>query len=172
MKKQFFALVCSLSLLLAIGACKKKEEKPPVPQAGLPVQQEGVSSGQELMMPKGQLTVVIPDSVKGKWKGVILVVKDKKTNKSQEFTINLNSEIAIPNSNLKISVGDFLPDFKMEGLSITSSSNEPNNPAVRVKVFDKDVEIFKGWLYSNFPAIHPFEHPVYSIALKSGQKKG
>ncbi len=172
MKKQVLAVVCSLSLLLAAGACKKKEEKPPVPQTGMPAQQEGMPPGQEVMMPKGQTTVVVPDSVKGKWKGVILVVTDKKTNKPQEFTVNLNSDLSIPNSNLKISVGEFLPDFKMDGLTITSSSNEPNNPAVGVKVFENDKEIFKGWLYLKFPAIHPFEHPAYSIALKSGQKKG
>ncbi|PKL51861.1 MAG: DUF2155 domain-containing protein [Nitrospira bacterium HGW-Nitrospira-1] len=195
MKKQILAVVCSLTLLLAAGACRKKEEKPPVPQAGMPGQeqgfpqvqqpampgqqpampgqQQGVPQGQmNIVVPKAQKTIVVPDSVKGKWKGVILVVSDKKANKQHEYTINLNSDLKIPNSNLKVSVGEYLPDFRMDGLNITSASNEPNNPAVGVKVFEHDEEIFKGWLYSKFPTMHPFEHPNYSIVLKGGVKKG
>jgi len=172
MKRQVLAVVCSFALLLAAGACKKKEDKPPMPQAGMPGQQQGLPPGHDVLMPKGQTTVVVPDAVKGKWKGVILVVTDKKTNKTQELTVNLNSDLNIPNSGLKVSVGEYLPDFKMDGLTITSSSNEPNNPAVGVKIFERDKEIFKGWLYAKFPTIHPFEHPNYSIAFKSGVKKG
>jgi hypothetical protein len=187
MKKQIFAVVCSLSLLLAAGACKKKEEKPPVPQTGMPGAMQGVPpaphgmpgeqqaapGGQmNIVVPKGEKTVVVPGSVKGKWKGVVLVVVDKKTNKQQEYTVNLSSDFKVPNSNLKISVGEYLPDFRMEGLTITSSSNEQNNPAVGVKIFENDKEVFKGWLYSKFPTMHPFEHPNYSIVLKSGLKKG
>jgi hypothetical protein len=184
MKKQMLAVVCSLSLLIAAGACKKKEEKPPMPQTGMPGQEQGMPPGMQpgmpggpqgqpnIVVPKGQKTIVLPDSVKGKWKAVVLVVSDKKTNKQQEFTVNLNSDLNIPNSNLKVSVGEFLPDFRMEGLTITSTSNEPNNPAVGVKVFENGKEIFKGWLYAKFPTMHPFEHPNFSIVLKDGVKKG
>jgi hypothetical protein len=184
MKKQMLAVVCSLSLLIAAGACKKKEEKPPMPQTGMPGQEQGMPPGMQpgmpggpqgqpnIVVPKGQKTIVLPDSVKGKWKAVVLVVSDKKTNKQQEYTVNLNSDLNIPNSNLKVSVGEFLPDFRMEGLTITSTSNEPNNPAVGVKVFENGKEIFKGWLYAKFPTMHPFEHPNFSIVLKDGVKKG
>jgi hypothetical protein len=189
MKKQILAVVCSLSLLIAAGACKKKEEKP-LPQTGMPGQEQGMPpgmqpgmqpgmpgqpggpQGQPIVVPKGEKTVVVPDSVKGKWKAVVLVVTDKKTNKQQEFTVNLNSDLKVPNSNLKVAVGEYLPDFRMEGLTLTSASNDPNNPAVGVKVFDGGKEIFKGWLYSKFPTMHPFEHPAYSIVLKDGVKKG
>jgi hypothetical protein len=183
MKKQILAVVCSLSLLVAAGACKKKEEKP-VPQAGMPGQEQGmpphgmpgqpgVPQGQpNVVVPKGEKKVVVPDSVKGKWKAVVLVVVDKKTNKQQEYSVNLNGDFQIPNSNLKISVGEYLPDFRMEGLNLTSLSNEPNNPAVGVKVAENGKEIFKGWLYSKFPTMHPFEHPNFGIFLKEGVKKG
>jgi hypothetical protein len=183
MKKQILAVVCSLSLLIAAGACKKKEEKPPFPQAmpgqgqgmppgGMPGQPGGPQGKPNIVVPKGEKTVVVPDSVKGKWKAVILVVTDKKANKQQEYTVNLNSDLKIPNSNLKVSVGEYLPDFRMEGLTLTSTTNDPNNPAVGVKVSENGKEIFKGWLYSKFPTMHPFEHPNFSIVLKDGVKKG
>ena len=194
MKKQILAVVCSLALLLTAGACKKKEEKPPIPQTGMPGQQMGVPPGPQpgmpgqqqgapqgqmnIVVPKGEKTVVIPDSVKGKWKAVILVVSDKKTNKQQEYTVNLNSDLKIPNSSLKVSVGEFLPEFRMDGLTLTSTSNEPNNPAVGVRIYDGSKQVFPasgkkwGWLYAKFPTMHPFEHPEFSILLKGGVKKG
>ena len=177
MKKQILVAVCGIALVLSFGACKKKEE---APQSGAPGQQlpaghpqpgAAGAPGQQVTMPKGQTTVNLPDAVKGKWKSVVLVVEDKASKKKTEYTVNVNSDFKIPGSNVKLSVGEFIPDFKMDGLSITSSSNEPNNPAVGMKVFEDDKEVFKGWLYSKFPAIHPFEHPKYAVMLKSGNKK-
>jgi len=188
MKKQILVAVCGIALVLSFGACKKKEEKLQAPQSGAPAQgqlppdhqqpgqlapgqQQGGPGGQQVTMQRGQTSVALPDAVKGKWKSVILVVVDKGSKKQTEYTINVNSDFKVPGSNLKLAVGEFIPDFKMNGLTITSSSNEPNNPAVGVKVFEDDKEVFKGWLYSKFPAVHPFEHPKYALLLKSGVKK-
>lgn len=178
MKKQFLVAVCSIALVLSFGACKKKEDKPQVPQVGAPAQQlppghpqAGAPGGQQVTMPKGQTSVSIPDAVKGKWKAVVLVVEDKGSKKKTEYTINLNSDFKVPGSNLSLAVSEFIPDFKMDGLTITSASNEPNNPAVGLKVLEDEKEVFKGWLYSKFPAIHPFEHPKYAVMLKTGVKK-
>lgn len=178
----------ALAFSFGLGACKKKEEQP-VPKAGLQMTPAAPGAGpapvpgtDPAQMPAGhgtapagpkpELKVVVPDSVKGKWSAVKIVVEDKGAKKSQEYTVNLNSELKVPNSNLKIAVGDFLPDFKMDAGTVTSSSNTPNNPSVNVKVFEGDKEVFKGWLYSKFPTIHPFEHPKYGITLKEGIKKG
>jgi hypothetical protein len=130
------------------------------------------------MMGTGKTQVVVPESVKGKWSAVTIIVEDKVAKAKQEYTVKLNSDFKIPNSSLKIHVGAFLPDFKMEGLSLTSGSNEPRNPALGIKVFESDKQIFPGpgkqwgWLFSKVPTIHPFEHPKYGITLKEGVKKG
>ena len=208
MKKKVLAVVCSLLLLVAAGACKKKQEQPvpqpgmPGSQQQLPAGHPGMAPGAPgqpgmapgapgapgmapgapgapgVMIPKGETSVSVPGGVKGKWKGVVLVVEDKETKKTAEYKVNLNSELKIPNSNLKVEVGEFLPDFRMNGLEITSVSNEPNNPAVGVKVFEGGKQIFPapgkkwGWLYAKFPTMHPFEHAKYAIGLKEGLKKG
>ncbi len=180
--RKFLAISAGVVLVfsLGLGACKKKEQQP-VPQGQqmmppggeMPAGQMPPGHGPAGMsMPKGELKIVVPDSVKGKWSAVKLVVEDKSTKKQQEYTINLNSDFKIPNSDLKIAVGDFLPEFRMDADTITSASNTPNNPAVRIKVFEGSKEIFKGWLYSKFPTIHPFEHPKYALFLKEGIKKG
>ncbi len=164
MVKKVLLMVLALLLSLSFTACKKKEEQP-APQAPM-----GPAGG--IMMPPGEIKVIVPESVKGRWDGVRLVIEDKVAKKTSEVTVKLHSEYTIPNSNIKIKVGDFLPDFKMEGLTITSLSNEPNNPAVRVIVYEDNKEIFKGWLYSKFPTIHPFQHDRYGIILKEGIRKG
>ncbi len=134
--------------------------------------------GQNIVMPKGETKIVMPDAVKGQWKAVVLQVESKATKKTAEYTVNLNSDFKVPNSNLKITVGEFLPDFRMNGLEMTSTTNEPNNPAVGVKIFDGSKQVFPapekkwGWLYAKFPTMHPFEHPDFSILLKGGVKKG
>jgi len=178
MNKKLMAVALSV-LLVGSFACKKKEQQP-LPQTpgtpgmgalppGHPQQGQG---NQGITMPKGELQVIVPANVKGKWGAVKIVVEDKTTKKAQEFTVKLNSDLQIPNSNLKVAVGDFLPDFKMDVGTITSTSNEPNNPAVSIKVFEGGKEVFKGWLYAKFPAIHPFEHPKVGLGLKEGVKKG
>ncbi len=192
MKKRIVLIVAASCLIFSL-ACQKKEEQPvpkaapsqspmaqpsdlnqPIPphgQAGMP------SEGQAGMPPHGnmgskeQKTVQVPADVKKSWGKVKLVFTDKVTKKSKEFTVDLGSEFAIPGTDLKVAVGEFLPDFKIMGSTITSGSNEPVNPGVRVEVFEKGKSIFKGWLYSKFPDMHPFEHEKYALNLKEGIRK-
>jgi len=86
--------------------------------------------------------------------------------------INMGQEAAVPGTTLKIKALEFLPDFRMEGEKITSVSNEPNNPAVRVQITEDGKEIFKSFLYSKFPQVHPLQHPKYMVTLKEPIKKG
>lgn len=179
-----------VAMVAAVG-CKKKEEKPAPPQGAqqlpgghppvpgapggqqMPGGPEMAQQGGGMPMPKaGTLKTVVPDAVKGKWGAVKLVIEDKSSKKRQEYSVNLNSDFKVPNSNLTIKVGDFLPDFRMAD-TITSASNQLNNPAVFIKVTENNAEVFKGWLYSKFPTIHPFEHPKFGISLKEAvAKKG
>ncbi len=159
MRKSVVVLMLLMFMVLPAG-CKKKEEPP----------KQTPPPGHGITIPKTQLKVVVPDSVKGKWKAVKLEVTNKSTTNKEEITINLNSEYSIPDSNLILKVGDFLPDFRMEGLIITSASNEPKNPAIHITVLENGNEIFKGWLYSKFPSIHPFQHEKYGLALLEGVK--
>lgn len=201
MKEKVLMIIISLVLAFSIGACKKKETEKPVPQVPmqpvpqgpmqLPPQMPMQPAPQMPQMPMqpapqvpmqrpmtmGETKVIVPDSVKGKWSAVKLVVEDKVKKESKEYTINLNSDFKVPDSNLKIHVGDFLPDFKMSGLTLTSASNEPKNPAVALRVFEGNKQIFPvqgkkwGWLFSKMPSIHPLNHPKYMIILKEGIPK-
>ncbi|MEE9523453.1 MAG: hypothetical protein V3V59_01740 [Thermodesulfovibrionales bacterium] len=169
MKRKLIVVTLGFVMVMAFGACEQKAEQEKAPVTPHTQSSPGV------MMPKGETKIVVPDGVKSKWTAVVLVLEDKVASKAEDITIKLDSEYAIPDSNLKVMVGDYLPDFRMDGLTITSASDQPNNPAVHVKVFEGDAEIFKGWIYSKFPTIHPFQHEKYGLQLKEaveGGKKG
>lgn len=184
-----FAVIPILALCLALLAfgCKKQEEEKPIPRAPITPQvpaepmspqaspqalpkgsPQGAPHGD--MGPKVEKSITVPDDVKKKWTQVKLALEDKTTKKTTEYTIKVGSEYEIPGTGLKVVVGEFVPDFKMDQTAITSASNEPNNPAVKVEVFEKGNSIFKGWLYTKFPLIHPFEHKRYTLTLKEGVK--
>ncbi len=195
MGKKLCTILVLLFIATSVQSCRKKEvsqtpgqgvsgpmqpgQMPPGPVMQGPVSPEGQQvPGHGMMMPGGKAQVVVPDFVKGKWSAAKIVFEDRGTKKKHEYTVKLNSEFPIPNSNLKLSIGEYLPDFKMEGFTLTSISNNPNNPALAVKIFESDKKIFPapgkewGWLFEKVPTIHPFEHEKYSIILKEGIKKG
>ncbi|MBF0553090.1 MAG: DUF2155 domain-containing protein [Nitrospirae bacterium] len=120
---------------------------------------------------KHQIEVVVPDNVKGKWEAVKLSIADKKTNKTQDITVKLGSEYKIPDSSVTIIPVVFLPDFRMDSLTITSISAELNNPAANVIISEAGKELFKGWLYSKYPDIHPFQHDRFAVVMLEGIKK-
>jgi len=155
---------CLAGAFLFLG-CQKKDDNPPPPQAAPPL-----ASRQALPTDvppiAGSSPTVIPDSLKGKWKAVKLLVEDKKTNQSKEYVVNLGDDLSIPSSTLVVKVEEFLPDLKIEETKFTTASGELKNPAVHVKILDNGKEIFNGWLFQLFPAVHPFQHDVYSITLR------
>ncbi len=112
--------------------------------------------------------IEIPPMVYDKWSSVRFTVLDKIGNEEKEYDVNIGDAFVIPNSDLKIVVKHFIPDFIAKNNIITTNSNEPNNPAVNIIIYDLDREIFKGWLYARFPTLHPVEHSKYQITLSKG----
>ena len=118
-------------------------------------------------------TIRVPDSVKGKWQAIKLKVEAKNGGSPpQVFTVKLGGELAIPGSTLKLRADDFLPALQVKDNEITSASNEPNNPAALVTIWDDGKETFRGWLFGKFPEMQPFEHQTYRITLVEGIPKG
>jgi hypothetical protein len=97
-----------------------------------------------------------------------MAIHNKETDSIEDVIIKLNSEYIIPGTNIRIEIGEFLPDFMMSGNNFISKSNEPKNPAVRVSIFENDRQIYKGWMYAKYPSIKPFQHSKYSIIFKEG----
>jgi hypothetical protein len=172
--KKFTLLVAVLMMVSFAGAgCKKKQPPPPpMPPQGAPGQ-SGMPGAphDETGAPPVEKKIIVPDDVKGAWKAVKIEVEFKEKKNKKTFTVPLNSEFKVPGSDLALKVGNFLPHFTMGVDQITSGSNAPENPAAQLEVFQGGKEIFHGWLFSKYPAVHPFTHDKYGVALLEGVKK-
>ena len=170
--KKVLALVLMSGLVLSFGGCKKKEEKPQLP-AGHPSMEGGMPQGMQGMpdMPKKERKVMVPKDVTAKWKAVKLMVEDKTAKTSKEYTVAVGSDLAVPNTKVTVKVLAFLPDFRMGEQDITSASDKPNNPAAQVSVQEPGKPEWKGWLYTKFPTMHPFEHEKVGLTLVGGVSK-
>lgn len=169
--KKLLAAVLAGSLVLTILGCKKKEEKAPLP-AGHPSVEGGMQPQTGMPeMPKVDRSVIVPDQVKAKWRSVKLAVEDKTSQSVKEYSVAVGSDLAVPNTKVTVKVLAFLPDFLMNEKDITSASDKPNNPAVQVAVREQGKEVWKGWLYSMHPGVHPFQHEKIALTLVGGVEK-
>jgi len=149
--------------ILVLPSCTKKEQPQPPP----PEQQSMMPAHGDIEMPASEdMKVIIPDAIKGKWKGVILTVIDKQTANAKDYNIPIGGKVAISGSNIEVQTGDFLPDLKIEGNIYSSDSTQLLNPAIHVEIKEGGKEVFKGWLFQKFPSVHPFKHERFSITLK------
>ena len=153
MKLTVKGLISLLLVPLFLAGCSKHEEQKAIQPA---------AHGQAA---KKQATVVVPASVQGKWKAVKIAVTDKESNKETIYNVAIGSSFTIPATSLTINVDNFLPNFIMEGTTLTSQTNEPKNPAAQIRIREKGNEIFRGWLFSLYPTTHAFQHPRFSFTL-------
>jgi hypothetical protein len=137
-----------------LSACQRPNEQPP------PVLKPTVSHGTVK-----EKQVVIPAEVARSWRAVKISVIDKIHATESVHTFPIGTISHIPGVNLSISVDAFLPSFVIEGSTITSASNKPNNPGVKVRITDTDSGklIYTGWLFVNFPNTHAVTHPNYAF---------
>ena len=177
-------LTAIMTLILSVTACEQKKTTPsPQSHAGEetasnapfpdstnmpflpPSEAPGALPPGAHQKSSGPKKINVPDDVKVSWESVVIQIKDKTNDSSVDQTIPLHSDYQIPDSNLTIKVGDFLPQFTMGLESITSLSNEAKNPALKITVTNNGQEVFNGWLFERFPDMHPFEDDRFEIAL-------
>ena len=150
---QKLQFVVALILSATLMGCQQKEQEPPLK----------IDAGGSHMTKK-DAAVVVPDSVKKRWRAVKIAVIDKAKIKETVYSIPIGSSVSIPESSMSIEVESFLPAFILEGSVITTTSNELKNPAAKVKITEKGNIIFKGWLFARFPT-NTSMHPNFGFTL-------
>ncbi len=118
---------------------------------------------------KNQVPLVVPPEVRDTWKAVVLEVVNKETGDQKDHVVEIDKDFVIPDTQMKVHVLTFLPDFAMSRERITSRSNEPKNPAAKIAIHDGKSKVFESWLFQNMPTLHPFKHNVYAIRLKGAK---
>lgn len=188
--KKMFVLSAVAVLCIALCGCSEKKDEQVIPRAGMtpqpsqtaqkpqmpeghPALEKGAPMGgspHSGVMQKSEKKIVVPDAVKKSWSKVRLQFIDKSTGAKKELVAALNSELTVDGTALKIKVGEFLPEFTMAAGEITSRSNEPKQPAVRIEIYEQGKLIHKGWLFAKMPDVHALEHPKYGLTLREGVK--
>ncbi|HEV8117739.1 MAG TPA: DUF2155 domain-containing protein [Thermoanaerobaculia bacterium] len=168
------ACLCLLAvLLLALAACEEKGR--PEPGVQMAVSHEREEAAQGGGGGDGQPTVptklVVPPEIEKTYSAIRLSWKNSQTGKEGELDVPLGGSARVPGSEMDVRADVFLPAFTMTGDAITSQGVEATNPATRITVSDQDKEIFSGWIFANYPDVHPFQHPRYSLRLAGGVKK-
>ena len=110
-------------------------------------------------------TIIVPPEVQRRWRAIKLAVIDKTRGTENIYVVPIGSLFKLPFSSLTIIVEAFLPSFIMEGMTITTSSNEPVNPGAKVRISDNGTPVFQGWLFAKFPNSRAVTHPKYGFSL-------
>lgn len=134
--------------------------------AGAPGETGGVPGA-----PKAPTRLVVPPEVAKAYSAIRLTWKDSQAAREGTLDVPLGDSASIPGSELEVRADVFLPAFTMAAEQITSNGIELSNPAARVTVLEKGNEIFSGWIFTNFPDVHPFEHPRFSLRLAGAVRR-
>ncbi len=142
-----------LIIPFVMAGCTKKEEK------GEP------SKSSERSVIKKETVVKVPEQIKGKWKAVTVAVKEKGTGKVQTYSVEIGSDLKLPGTDFSVRVINFFPHFVMEGINLTSKSNETRNPAMEIRIYRGDREIYHGWIFANYPTTNMPKEFAFDLGL-------
>ncbi|MEC8957576.1 MAG: hypothetical protein VX495_04205 [Nitrospinota bacterium] len=110
--------------------------------------------------------IVVPKEVKGQWKAVKIMVRNKiDESRNSMKTASLGSSFNLGESGIKVTVGPFMPNFVMTQKNYSSKGNELINPAVRLQVEDKGKILYEGWAFAKYPTMYAFEHDEFAFQL-------
>ena len=110
--------------------------------------------------------ILVPSKVEEKWKAVKIMVRSKVDEELGGIqTLELGSSFIPSGTELKVTLGPFLPNFMMDKTTYTSIGIEVLNPAVKLIVEEMGKVIYKGWIFKKFPSMYAFEHHLISIEL-------
>lgn len=161
-----------VALALFGAACRERGRPDPGIQMAISHEPEApAETGTGGAAPKVPTRLVVPPEIEKAYSAVRLSWKDSGGGKEGTVDVPLGGSARIPDSELEVRCDVFLPAFTMAADEITSNGVEPSNPAARISVAEKGSEIFGGWIFTNFPDVHPFQHPRFSLKLAGGVKR-
>ncbi|MDR2105555.1 MAG: DUF2155 domain-containing protein [Deferribacteraceae bacterium] len=152
---RFLVIIIFAVLLAACSQNSKKSGAAPVKSSSSPA----AAVAAEQIEP-------IPAEILERYKGARFEILEFESGKKVVVDLLFNETVRVENFPITISIIQFFPDFKMsEANNFFTASLEPNNLAARVNVATDDGHEFYGWLFAEYPAIHPFPDPKYDLVL-------
>jgi hypothetical protein len=106
----------------------------------------------------------IPADVQAKWKSVELSVAGKDI-PAHKLQIAVGSETGVDKSGLTVRVVAYVPAFVSDSGTVTSASNNPDNPAVLIQLADKGQVLSEGWVFQNLPDFNTYANDKLQVKL-------
>lgn len=106
----------------------------------------------------------IPADVKAKWKTVELSVAGKDIT-VRNLQVAVGSEAGIDKSGLTVRVVAYVPAFQSDAGTVTSASNNPDNPAVLIQLVDKGQVVSEGWVFQMLPDFNTYSNDRLQVQL-------
>jgi len=162
--------LCLLALFFS-SACRERGRPEPGVQMAVSHEREAPETGTTTEgAPKVSTRLVVPPEVAKTYSAIRLTWKESG-GKEGAVDVPLGGSARVPDSEMEVRSDVFLPAFTMASDEITSNGIEPTNPAARITVVEKGNEIFSGWIFTNFPNVHAFQHPRFSLRLAGGVRR-
>jgi hypothetical protein len=164
--------VLPAALALVVGGVGCREHSRPDPNVRMAIahtpEEPAASPGGKPRIPT---RMEVPPEVEKAYSGIRLAWKDSQSGSSGVLEVPLGADAPVPGSSLQVRGDVYLPAFTMSSDAITSAGTEESNPAARIAVAEDGKEIFAGWIFKNFPDVHPFQHPRFSLRLEGGVRR-
>lgn len=151
MKKLLLLLIPALIIMTA--SCGKSKQDEEAAEKARQLELSNLTEGsyqppKPIPLPEGTV-VQVPNSVKAKYSAVTLGIGDRKTKEIKKFKVRVGETALVPGTDYRIKVMAYLPDWAYRGKVVTSKSDEPKDPAVRAIIYEKDKEVFNGFIFQN-----------------------
>lgn len=72
----------------------------------------------------------------------------------QTLALHPGEAVPLGETGVRVELGEFVPDFVLEGNQLSTRSNEPNNPAVQLRVTQPGGQRSLVWFFPNFPRMN------------------
>ena len=148
-RKLYFATAASLILITALACGKKADEQQAQKVTGWDISGfiEGKSTPPKPIPLPGNIVVKVPESVKSKYHTVTMGIGDRKTLEVKKFSVKIGETAKVPGTDYSIKILAYLPSWAIRGNVATSKSDNPDDPAVRAIIYEKDKQVFDGFIF-------------------------
>ena len=105
----------------------------------------------------------IPAEVKAKWKSTELALTGKSV-AARTAKVAIGGDVDL-DQGLVLRVLAYVPAFQSESGTVTSASNQPENPAVLVQLLEKTKVLGEGWVFQKLPDFNTFASDRIQVKL-------
>lgn len=113
----------------------------------------------------------IPADVKAKWKTVELSVAGKDI-VVRNLQVAIGGETGVDTSGLAVRVVAYVPAFQSDAGTVTSASNNPDNPAALIQLVEKGQVLSEGWVFQKLPDFNTYSNDKLQVQLLAASATG